>query len=103
MAKLARSARGEVIDFDVLAIIAAIAKAPVPGVVQARREFIDEKDGVRSRGRQQILTEPSTPPVEEHITTTADVNDAMALSMAAVEISAAAAEKVEVDDKKKSK
>lgn len=45
MLKKARSARGEVIDFDLIAITQALASAPAPVNVKARREFIDEKEG----------------------------------------------------------
>lgn len=47
MAKFIRSARGEVIDFELLAIKQQLASAPVPKVVEQRKQAIDEKDGVR--------------------------------------------------------
>jgi hypothetical protein len=36
------------IDFELLAIKAQLAAAPVPKVVEDRKQAIDEKDGVRS-------------------------------------------------------
>jgi hypothetical protein len=44
----ARSARGELVDFDLLAIKKQLATAPVAVGVDDRRRFIDEKDGVRT-------------------------------------------------------
>ena len=48
MAKLIRSARGEVIDFELMAIKQQLASAPVPKVVEQRKQAIDEKDGIRT-------------------------------------------------------
>jgi len=48
MAKLVRSARGELVDFELLAIKAQLAAAPVPKVVEQRKQAIDEKDGVKT-------------------------------------------------------
>lgn len=44
----ARSARGELVDFDLLAIKKQLASAPIAVGVDDRRRFIDEKDGVRT-------------------------------------------------------
>lgn len=49
MTKKARSARGELVDFDLLAIKQQLATTPVPVAVDQRRKFIDEKDGVKTR------------------------------------------------------
>jgi hypothetical protein len=49
MGKIARSARGTIVDFDLLAIKEQLATAPVPVSVDQRRKFIDEKDGVKTR------------------------------------------------------
>lgn len=97
MAKLARSARGETIDFDVLAIMASIADAPVPSVVQARREFIDEKDGVRTRNKSQVVPVPETN-FSIEAPSSGDAIDALALAKASVEISAAVAKDIVSDD-----
>jgi len=48
MPSLIRSARGELIDFELLAIKQQLASAPVPKVVEQRKQAIDEKDGVRT-------------------------------------------------------
>lgn len=48
MGQLIRSARGELIDFEMLAIKQQLASAPVPKVVEQRKKAIDEKDGVRT-------------------------------------------------------
>lgn len=43
-----RSARGDVVNFELLMIKQQLASAPVPKQVEERRRFIDEKDGVRT-------------------------------------------------------
>jgi len=48
MAKYGRSARGEIVDFDMIAITQALAEAPAPISVQARRNFIEEKQSSRA-------------------------------------------------------
>jgi len=48
MGQLIRSARGELIDFELLMIKQQLASAPVPKVVEARKLAIDEKDGVKT-------------------------------------------------------
>lgn len=48
MPKLVRSALGEVIDFDLLAIKQQLAAAPAPRAVEERKQAIADKDGVRS-------------------------------------------------------
>jgi hypothetical protein len=48
MANLIRSARGELINFELLAIKQQLASAPVPKVVEQRKQAIDEKDGVKT-------------------------------------------------------
>ena len=48
MGKLVRSARGEYVDFELLAIKQQLSSAPVPRKVEERKLAIDEKDGVRT-------------------------------------------------------
>jgi hypothetical protein len=72
MAKI-RSARGDIIDFELIAIKKQLAANPIPVGVDDRRRFIDEKDGIRTR---QVIQEPV---------------DALGLAQEAAEISAAAA------------
>ena len=74
MSKQARSARGEIIDFDVLAIKQQLATKPVPVGVDQRRKFIDEKDGIRTK-----------------VTPAAPLPSALAMAMEAVQESEAAA------------
>lgn len=59
MSKKARSARGEVVDFDVLAIKEQLALKPIPVGVDKRRKFIDEKDGIKTRQQIPIASIPS--------------------------------------------
>ena len=54
MAQLIRSARGELIDFEMLAIKQQLASAPVPKAVEQRKQAIDAKDGVKSDIRPDI-------------------------------------------------
>ena len=49
MSRKTRSARGEVVDFDLIAIKQQLAMAPTPVSVNQRRRFIDEKDGVKTK------------------------------------------------------
>ena len=51
MSRKTRSARGNVVDFDLLAIKEQLAAKPVPVGVNERRRFIDEKDGLKSRAK----------------------------------------------------
>jgi hypothetical protein len=48
MGQLIRSARGELIDFELLAIKQQLASAPIPKSVEQRKKAIDVKDGVKS-------------------------------------------------------
>lgn len=48
MGQLVRSARGELIDFELLAIKQQLASAPIPRAVEQRKQAIDVKDGVKS-------------------------------------------------------
>jgi len=54
MAHRIRSARGEVVDFELLAIKAQLAATPAPKVVEERKQAIDEKDGVRTDVVQDV-------------------------------------------------
>jgi hypothetical protein len=48
MARLVRTALGDIVDFDLLAIKQQLASAQPPKVVEDRKVAIDEKDGVRT-------------------------------------------------------
>ncbi len=48
MPKYVRSARGEIVDFELLAIKAQLASTPVTKAVEDRKKAIDQKDGVKT-------------------------------------------------------
>jgi hypothetical protein len=79
MTKRARSARGELVDFDLLKIKQQLATTPVPVGVEQRRKFIDEKDGIKSTVRQVA---PAPAP---------ELPSALAIAMEAVQASEQAA------------
>ncbi len=54
MGQIIRSARGEAIDFELLAIKAQLASVQVPKIVEQRKQAIDEKDGVRTAVQPDI-------------------------------------------------
>lgn len=43
-----RSARGDIVDFQLIEIKQQLASAPTPVSVENRRRFIDEKDGIKT-------------------------------------------------------
>ena len=55
MSRSARSARGEVVDFDVLAIKQALASAPISVETKERRAFIDTKNGIKVKATPNAL------------------------------------------------
>jgi hypothetical protein len=79
MSKTARSARGDIVDFDLLAIKQQLATTPVPVGVNQRRKFIDEKDGIKTK--INTITPPALP-------------SALSIAMEAVTESAAAGDAV---------
>ena len=56
MARTARSARGEMVNFDLLMIAQQLASAPTPVEVAARKEFIDDKD-VRKKAAPPVVAD----------------------------------------------
>ncbi len=48
MSKNTRSARGDFVDFELLAIKAQLASKPVPKPVVERREAIEEREGTKA-------------------------------------------------------
>lgn len=54
MGKTVRSAKGALVDFDLLKIKSQIASAPKPTVVQAREDFVDQ----RMKRKLKRLTQP---------------------------------------------
>lgn len=59
MSRKVRSARGDIVDFDMLAIKQQLASIPAPSGVAQRRKFIDDKDGVRQKTIKQQPAEVS--------------------------------------------
>lgn len=74
MAKIGRSARGEIVNFDLLAIRQQLANAPVPIQVTARREYIDNKEA----GKPQV-EKPALDPLLQPIKAGSDLEDAAEL------------------------
>ncbi len=64
MGKKVRSARGEMVDFDLLKIKEQIASTPKTVDVQAREAFIDKKlrrriKKVKKVDKQEVVVEPT--------------------------------------------
>ncbi len=59
MSRKVRSARGDIVDFDMLAIKQQLASIPAPTGVTQRRKFIDDKDGLRQKTVKQQPVEVS--------------------------------------------
>lgn len=83
--KVVRSARGEIVDFDYLAIKEQLAATPVPVSVNQRRKFIDEKDGIKTK--ENFIIPPATKKAA------LDEDSPLAVAAEAVETSAKAAKK----------
>ncbi|MEM2159497.1 MAG: hypothetical protein QXN55_00930 [Candidatus Nitrosotenuis sp.] len=64
MGRITRSARGEIVDFDILEIQQALAAAPVPVSVDQRRKFIDEKGGFSKSTPVEVAPEAEKEVVE---------------------------------------
>ena len=77
MAKTARSARGEIVDFDILAIKTALSQAPVSVSTDERRKFIDTKDGIKTKVQNGLVSAPK-----------ASLPEAMMVAIQGAEISA---------------
>lgn len=75
MSKRTKSARGEIVDFDLLAIKQHLSATPVPVSVQNRRKFIDERDGLKTR-ENFIVPPPSLVPSED----LGDLGDPLAIA-----------------------
>lgn len=54
MLKQVRSARGTIVDFQLLAIKSQLAAKPAPKDVIDRRSFIEERDGVKAKNSPPI-------------------------------------------------
>jgi hypothetical protein len=55
MGKMGTSARGERVDFDILAIKQQLASKPVAIGVDSRRKFIDTKEGLKPKEVKQPI------------------------------------------------
>jgi hypothetical protein len=65
MANTVKSARGQVVDFDLLKIKQEMAAVPKPTNVQAREDFIDQKLKRRvSRLKRDIAVVENTPTLD---------------------------------------
>lgn len=65
MLKTVRSARGAVVDFQLLAIKSQLAAKPAPKEVIERKAFIEERDGVKAKNSipttpEEIISAPKT-------------------------------------------
>lgn len=59
MAKKVRSARGELVDFDLLKIKSTIASAPKPLTVTKREDFVDKKSRKRLKKVRDLVSRTS--------------------------------------------
>jgi len=57
MAKYVRSAKGQIVDFELLAIKAQLAATPVPKKVAERKQAVEEKDSGRPAPANPSLDE----------------------------------------------
>lgn len=85
MARITTSARGEKVDFDLLAIQQALASAPRPIQVDTRQRFIEEKEGIKAK------------PVANAIKDLPAVNPALMMGIEAAQASASAGDVEEID------
>ena len=84
MSRFAKSARGQIVDFDLLAIKQQMALAPAPSSVNSRRKFIDEKDGLKSK----VQSDVDMTPLQEEVTIDEPiVHEALAMANAGAEMS----------------
>lgn len=75
MASKTRSARGEIVDFDLLKIKQQMSQAPKTTSVKAREDFVDAKFRRRvKQARQKVAVEKVEVEVDKKITTTVDEN-----------------------------
>ena len=72
MPRLVRSARGTMVDFDLIAIANQLASAPPPVSVNERRQFIDEKDGIKSAAEKTLVKSIPDAAVHEALKMSAD-------------------------------
>lgn len=73
MPKKVRSAKGQVIDFDLLRIKQQLGDAPTPANVQARQDFIDQKMRRRVKRVKDKLAEAKKNPKPVEVKPTLEV------------------------------
>lgn len=54
MQNISRTAKGELIDFELLAIKAQLASVPIPKPVEERRAAIEEREGIKPIESQAV-------------------------------------------------
>ena len=72
MAKGVKSARGQLVDFDLLKIKQQIATAPKTSTVKAREDFIDQKF---KRRLKKLTRKPTESTIESEIETDPTPNE----------------------------
>ena len=65
MGKPVKSAKGQIVDFDLLKIKQQMASAPKPTNVQAREDFIDQRFKRRLKKLKSIAAADATVPVDD--------------------------------------
>lgn len=87
MPRLVRSARGEIVDFDLILIKNQLAQAPQNIEVARRQQFIDSKEGGKQPKPvpQAVVLPDSIPPVELSSPTSFEVEEPPATMSARVE------------------
>lgn len=75
MGKKVKSARGEVVDFDLLKIKEQMASAPPPTDVRARQDFIDKRLRRRLKKVQANLPKVDRGVVSPKMPATEDLNE----------------------------
>lgn len=73
MPKKVRTAKGQVIDFDLLRIKQQLGDAPTPANVQARQDFIDQKMRRRVKRVKDKLAEAKKNPKPVEVQPTLEV------------------------------
>jgi hypothetical protein len=95
MAITGRSARGELVDFDILQIKQQLSSNPVVIGVNERRQFIDSKDGIK-----RTTTETKTAMTINHTPEPSSLDDMLAVASAGVEESTVKDGLVDITTKK---
>jgi hypothetical protein len=81
MSRKARSAKGKMVDFDLLKIKQQLSTTPVTVDVSNRRKFIDTKDGIKRTENYIVSPTPVIPQND-------DMADMLAVGKEAAEVTA---------------